>query len=284
LTNKKGAIEMYNDSQDPYRPLFQLSEQWGKPGNAQPPQEELSPWDANSVPVQTWAKSFEQLPSALRHHQRQKWRNMVVILAGIVGTVMLVTAGLLVFALPRSAQNSQTALKTPLSTFTHATPAISVQATPIPTSKPTPVPTSQPIPVLVSKPVSASVSQPMPTVVPTPTHPATSTTQQIVTGGLTVSLNTQSSSANIALNITIQNFANKQFFMNIVDQANGDQVLHQIENTDSTGQNGANTVINAPQGVQALPRAWIASITDTQGHILSSAPVIANGTMGKATF
>jgi hypothetical protein len=113
---------------------------------------------------------------------------------------------------------------------------------------------------------------------------ATTTTTQAVTGNVAAILDTNAGTAQLALNLNFNNFANQQFTVNVTDQATGKQILQQPENTDGNSANAASTVINGLQGLTAIPNTWVASITDANGNALGSAPFASNGATATATF
>jgi hypothetical protein len=117
----------------------------------------------------------------------------------------------------------------------------------------------------------------------TPTA-TTTTTTNTATGTVSATLDTNAGNAQVANNINIANFANQQFFVNITDSATGKQVLHQSENTDGNGANATAAVINGLQGLTAIPATWNVSITDANGNVLGSAPMVSNGVTGTATL
>ncbi len=112
----------------------------------------------------------------------------------------------------------------------------------------------------------------------------TTTTTQAVTGNVAATLDTNAGTAQLALNLNFNNFANQQFTVNVTDQATGKQLLQQPENTDGNSANAASTVINGLQGLTAIPTTWVASITDANGNALGSTPFVSNGATATATF
>jgi hypothetical protein len=122
----------------------------------------------------------------------------------------------------------------------------------------------------------------------TTTTPTTTTTTgattPVATGTITATLDANAGNAQVALNLNITNFANQQFFVNITDTANNQQVLHQEENTDANGANAAATTINGLQGLTAIPTTWVATVTDANGNTLGTAPIVSNGATGTATL
>jgi hypothetical protein len=112
----------------------------------------------------------------------------------------------------------------------------------------------------------------------------TTTTTNVATGTITTTLNANAGNARVAINLNIANFVHKQFFVNITDTANNQQVLHQSENTNHNGARTTTTVINGLQGLTAIPATWVATVTDANGNTLGSAPVVSNGTTGTATL
>ena len=118
----------------------------------------------------------------------------------------------------------------------------------------------------------------------TATTTTTTTTAQAVTGSVAATLDTNAGTAQLALNLNFNNFANQQFTVNVTDQATGKQLLQQPENTDGNSANAASTVINGLQGLTAIPNTWVASITDANGNAFGSAPFVSNGATATATF
>jgi hypothetical protein len=116
----------------------------------------------------------------------------------------------------------------------------------------------------------------------TPKAPAS--TNNAATGMITATLDTNAGSAQVAINLTIANFANQQFFVNITNTANNQQVLHQAEDTAGNGANASSTVINGLQGLTAIPTTWVATVTDANGNVLGSAPFVSAGPTGTATL
>jgi hypothetical protein len=116
------------------------------------------------------------------------------------------------------------------------------------------------------------------------TTTGTTTTTNTATGTVSATLDTNAGNAQIANNLNIANFANQQFFVNITDSATGNQVLHQAENTDANGANATAAVINGLQGLTAIPTTWNVSVTDANGNVLGSAPMVSNGATGTATL
>jgi hypothetical protein len=109
-------------------------------------------------------------------------------------------------------------------------------------------------------------------------------TTSMATGTITTTLDTNAGNAQVAFNLNITNFANQQFFVNITDTANNQQVLHQSENTDGNGANATTVVMNGLQGLTAIPTTWVATVTDANGNALGSAPVVSSGATGTATL
>src|SRR5579859_931260 len=118
----------------------------------------------------------------------------------------------------------------------------------------------------------------------TTTGGTTGGTASTVSGTMTINLDTNAGNADVALNLTVENSANQQVFVDVTDSATNKQVLHQPENTDGAGALDANTVINHLRGLTALPATWVASVTDAQGNVLGTTPVTANGVTGTATL
>ncbi len=118
----------------------------------------------------------------------------------------------------------------------------------------------------------------------TTTTGTTTATANTVTGTVNVTLNTNAGNAQVALNLTIANFANQTFFVNVKNSATGTLVLHQRENTGGNGANTASTVINRLRGVATIPNDLVVSITDVNGNVLGSAPLVSNGPTATATF
>jgi hypothetical protein len=127
---------------------------------------------------------------------------------------------------------------------------------------------------------------PLPATAATATATTTTTTMttNTATGTITATLDTNAGNAQVALNLNIANFANQQFFVNITNTATNQQVLHQVEDTDGNGANAAATVINGLQGLTTLPTTWVASVTDANGNVLGSAPMVSNGATATATL
>jgi hypothetical protein len=116
------------------------------------------------------------------------------------------------------------------------------------------------------------------------TTTGTTTTTNTATGTVSATLDTNAGNAQVALNLNIANFANQAFFVNITDSATGNQILHQMENTDGNGANAAATVINNLQGLTTIPATWNVSVTDANGNVLGSATMVSNGAVAIATL
>jgi hypothetical protein len=111
----------------------------------------------------------------------------------------------------------------------------------------------------------------------------TNSTTNTVTGTVTATLNTNAGTAQVTQNLTIANFANQQYTLNITDSSTGKQLLQQAENTGANGTNNATTTINNLQGTTTIPNTWVVSIT-ANGTTLASATMSSNGTTATATF
>jgi hypothetical protein len=160
-----------------------------------------------------------------------------------------------------------------LTTTNGVVTAATILNTPLPaTTSTTPVTTS-------TTPVTTAT-----TPVATTTTPVATTTAQTTTGNVAATLDTNAGTAQLALNLTFNNFANQQFMLTITDQATGKQLLQQSENTDGNSANATSAVINGLQGLTTIPNTWVASITDANGTTLGSAPFVSNGTTATATF
>jgi hypothetical protein len=136
---------------------------------------------------------------------------------------------------------------------------------------------------LTATPLPANATATATTTTTTTTGTTTTTTTNTATGTVNAILDTNAGTAQIATNLTIANFANQTFFVNVTDSSTGTQLLHQQENTDANGANAATTTINN-LNIQTIPNTWVATITDANGNTLGSANFVSNGATAVATL
>lgn len=140
-------------------------------------------------------------------------------------------------------------------------------------------------PTPAATPTAGTTPGATPTVAATPTSTPAAGGATQVSGRVNIMLDPNAGNAQVGLNLNFPNFANQQFMVTITDKTNGKQVLNnQPENTDGNGANAASTVINGLQGLKAIPSSWVATITDANGNLLGTAPVMSNGANATATF
>jgi hypothetical protein len=201
--------------------------------------EELSPWNADSRPMQTWSQSsiqwgngnndnlnpaqaqwaagnqspapaqisfvpasgqFTFTPAQNRPQSGQQKRNRLVIIVSAATAGVLVICGLLAFVL-FSNQNSQTAVQPSTTVVATATPVPTDTPTPMPTDTPTPAPT----PTTVPTPTVASTTSSAPAYIPPTPIPVKLTPTAVVptaTPQSTVSASTPTPAATVKATAT----------------------------------------------------------------------------------